>query len=305
MVAKRDFGIHLEGLNAFDLPATVLRDLCDLLIEGSQRSVRLAVEGRSQARGAVPGWLSTAADVRVTRYAEGSLDLGVQAPVLRRTLPEQFAQTSLFSGEIVSDETALDLFLDAVEDATANRGGSQRLDIGILDVILRAGGLFSRGGQSLSITRTGRKPVVLDAWKLETVRRLSETTPSPRAVRVTGVLDTLTASNHAVVIKVDGGREVRGFAGAVSFDELRKYLGCEVVVEGEAAFRPSGEPTRIEIDFIAPSTDRDRIFARVPRVSSAAKPRIQDVDSGLERAFGQWPGDETDEEIERLLEEFA
>lgn len=64
----------LEGVDALDLPLSVLRDLSDLFLEGAQRSARLVAEGRSMARGTAPAWVSAAADLRVTRFMPGSLD---------------------------------------------------------------------------------------------------------------------------------------------------------------------------------------------------------------------------------------
>ena len=73
MTIKKEYSVVLEGVDALDLSVGVLRDLCDLLLEGSQRSARLVAEGRSVARGTAPAWVSAAADCRVTKFAPGSL----------------------------------------------------------------------------------------------------------------------------------------------------------------------------------------------------------------------------------------
>ena len=77
MTAKKDYSVVLEGVDALDLSMAVLRDLCDLLLDGSQRCARLAAEGRSVARGAQPSWVAAAADCRVTKFEAGSLALDV------------------------------------------------------------------------------------------------------------------------------------------------------------------------------------------------------------------------------------
>ncbi len=50
MTTKKDYSVLLEGVDARDLSLGVLRDLCDIFIEGAQRSARLVGEGRSIAR---------------------------------------------------------------------------------------------------------------------------------------------------------------------------------------------------------------------------------------------------------------
>jgi hypothetical protein len=50
-----------------DLPLGVLRELVDLLLDGASRAVRLAVEGRSTARGITPWWLGESSELRPER----------------------------------------------------------------------------------------------------------------------------------------------------------------------------------------------------------------------------------------------
>ena len=155
VTAKKNYSVVLEGVDAHDLSMAVLRDLCDLLLEGSQRSVRLAAEGRSVARGAQPSWVAVAADCRITNFEAGSLALSVQASALVDVAPEIFAQEPLFPSGTDSGATAFDLFLDSAEDAAAGRRDSERLDAGVLDVLARTGALFSKGGTRLTLAGAG------------------------------------------------------------------------------------------------------------------------------------------------------
>jgi hypothetical protein len=303
---RQRYAIRLEGVEAFDLSLSVLRDLGDLLVEGAQRAARLAVEGRSTARGTPPAWTSAVADLRVVSFADGSLALSVEAPRLVDAAPEVFGQPALFGRQPGVDASALDLLLDAVDDAVAGRRDSDRLDSGVLELLVGSGGLFARGGTRLTISCVGRTPTMFDAASLQAVRRLAEETPAARATRVRGVLDTVTVSTRSVAVRLDDGRVLRGFAGAVPIEQLRDFLGTDVVVEGTTSFRPSGDPLRIEIDHAARATDQDRVWARWPRIEpSPARSRATDTGGGLASVFGSWPGDETDEELARALAESA
>ena len=73
------YEIHLDGVHAGDLSLGVLRDLTDLVVDGTIRATRLAVEGRSTARGIAPAWLAECCDVRLVGLREGSLILDVAA----------------------------------------------------------------------------------------------------------------------------------------------------------------------------------------------------------------------------------
>ena len=224
----------------------------------------------------------------------------MRAPRLVDVAPEIFAQQQLFPAGTEPDATAFDLFLDAAEDAAAGRRDSERLDAGVLEVLARTGGLFSRGGTRLSITRASRPSVVLDPSSATMIRELAAETPPPRISRVRGVLDTLTFSTKTMALRLDDGRVLRGFAGAVGIDKMKQLLGTEVVVEGPVTFRPSGEALRIEVESASPAASGDVIWAQFPKVEPTSSPsRLSASPVGLDAFFGKWPGTETDEELAR------
>ena len=302
----RRYQLHAEGVNADDLSLVVLRDLCDLLIEGSARAARLAVEGRSVARGAQPPWLAAASDLRVVEYRTGSLRMGVAAPTLLSAAPDMFAQQQLFWAVKPANDTALDVFLDALDDAAAGSKDSERLDAGILDVIGRAEGLFARGATRLTIGKDKGTRHVIDPDAMRSVHDLSAQTPSPRVARVSGVLDVLTYSARAFVLRVGHDEKVslRGVASQAAFDEMMPLLGKSVVVEGQVAYRPSGNPSRIEIDKAWLAGDADVVWERLPtQVSGASRTTTVVPDLGV--LYGKWPGEEDDEALFTALEQLS
>ena len=304
VTTRRDYKILLEGVDASDLSLSVLRDLCALLVEGSQRAARLAVEGRSIARGALPAWIAACADLRIARYASGSLDLAVSAPPLHEAAPDIFTQQQFFPPLPNTDSTALDLLLGAADDAVSGRGDSDRIDAGLLEVLVSAGGLFSRGSTKLSIGRIGSPAVVIDPSAARAIRAMAEATPTSRVGRVRGVLDAVTVSTRAFVLKLDAGNSLRGFTGAVPLDRLKSLLGNEVVVEGLVSFRPSGDALRIEVDHATLAKPADAIWARLPHVDVSKTPLVSSGPD-LESVFGHWPGDESEEDIYRALRELS
>jgi hypothetical protein len=305
-VTMKDFSIQLEGVDALDLPLSVLRDLCDLFVEGAQRSARLVAEGRSVARGATPAWATAAADLRVSKFERGSLNLGVRANRLVDVAPDIFAQQQLFPAGTDPDATAFDLFLDAADDAAAGRRDSERLDAGVLEVLARAGSLFARGGTRLSVSRAGGPNVVLDPSAAVLIRALADETPQARVSRVSGILDTLTVSTRTMALRLADGSVLRGFAGAIPVDRLKHLLGAAVVLEGSVTFRPSGAALRIEVESAFPATSGDVIWARLPRDEpTTLRARPSSSSPNLDEFFGSWPGDETDDELAAALRELS
>src|SRR5690606_29965729 len=155
------------------------------------------------------------------------------------------------------DATALDLFLDAADDACSGRKDSERLDAGVLEVLTRAGSLFSKGGTRLELSRPDRPTIVLDPTAAVLIRSLADHTPPAQVSRVRGELDALAVSTRVLVLRLDEGQLLRGFAGAVPLDQLKSLLGTQVILEGPVTFRPSGEALRIEVDSASPATPGD------------------------------------------------
>ena len=330
-VTARDYTIHVEGLEAFDLSLTALRDLCGVLADGALRSARLSVEGRSIARGAAPEWLVRAADLRVKRFAlpecpasradtivsgpqsgplrSGSLDLGIEARRLVDVEPQLFAQQTLFEGGLDPDRTALDLFLDAADDAAAGNRDSDRLDPGVLDVLARTEALFGAGATIITVESVGRaRAVRIDAASATRMRLMAAETPVERVTRVRGVLDSLTVSTESMTLRLEDGRVLRGHVGALGVASVREHLGKAVVVEGLTTFRPSGDALRIIAESVWPASDGDVVWATLPHVDPVST-RVRSIappaGAGLDRFFGTWPGDETDEELAAALAQFS
>jgi hypothetical protein len=100
VVTTSDYSVLLEGVDALDLSLGVFRDLCDLLLEGAQRSARLVAEGRSVARGAVPAWVSAAADITALRLNDGRVLRGYAGSVSLDTLKELLGTDVVLEGGI-------------------------------------------------------------------------------------------------------------------------------------------------------------------------------------------------------------
>ena len=92
------YSVRLVGAGAKGarIRGALLRDLLDALSDAARGVVRMAVEGRSRARGTAPAWLTQAADFEVVGFAEGSTILELEELPLGEAVPDRFAQDDLF-----------------------------------------------------------------------------------------------------------------------------------------------------------------------------------------------------------------
>jgi hypothetical protein len=194
------------------------------------------------ARGTAPAWLGESSDVHLVGFREGSLALDIAARPLVDIAPEAFPT--------LAGETAFDLLIQAqaIEDALRGRRDSERLDLGILQILVKTRSLFGRGPTRLRISRSDGRTIELSESAAETFQKLATETPAPQVDRLVGVLDSLTVSTRTCLLKLADGTSLKGYLGThVDLDPWKANLGLEVVVEGTVAFRPSGLTAGIDV----------------------------------------------------------
>jgi hypothetical protein len=125
---------------------------------------------------------------------------------------------------------------------------------------------------------------------------------------VVGRLDVIDPSTRKFTLHLDDGFKAGCVLVEGDVSELAKHLGQRLAVEGMAVYELSGRLVRIEVDHFAPGAEEPSAHTRIPVPLSkfdlppeAPTPRPW----GLEATFGTWPGDETDEELLKMLEELG
>ncbi len=296
--------LHLTGPAArgVRVDALLLRELLDTLVDAVQQSVRLRTEGRSRAAGPAPAWLAQAAAFSVEIQA-GSTQLVLDAKALGDLVPERFAQVDLFQ-PLDPRMTCIDVFAAALDDALVGKADSDLFDDGLVDTLTRFGKVLEQNVDTFEI-RNGRTRS-FNRQSVESLRQLRRSMPADQRVLVAGKLDLLKHSSRMFSLLVSSG-ELRGLiVSDPDFARLGQLLGQHVMVSGIAKFRPSGKVLRIEADRIELATGDTSPWEQAPQPLFAeldlrALRVPQGPKSGVAAIFGQWPGDETDEEFERAM----
>ena len=296
--------IRIVGRDAKGLRVggAMLRDLLDPLVDAVQQSVRLRTEGRSRAPGAAPTWLAkaTAFDVE---FRKGSTQLALLAEPLGALVPERFSQLDMFE-PFSPASTCIDIFVEALDDALSSRTDSDRFDDGLIDTFTGFGKVLDHHVRTFEL-HNGRTRTI-ERTSVESLKQLRRSIPADQRVRIAGTLDLLKHSNRIFAIELPTGT-VRGvIVGDTDFGTLGQLLGREVMVSGLAKFRPSGRVLRIEADNIVPASGDTALWKHLPRPLFAeldvrTRREPQGPRSGVSAIFGQWPGDESDDEFDEAI----
>ncbi|MBI5547199.1 MAG: hypothetical protein HY901_25235, partial [Deltaproteobacteria bacterium] len=180
--------VTLKGPAARDerVSGHLFRDLLDVLVEGSERSLRFRLEGRSSPKGPQPKWLRTAADFDLLRRPElGASSAVIEARPLVETMPERFHHGDLFV-DLDPRKSPVELFEDALEDALRGDADSERFDEALITTFRKFESLLDQGLERIDLVN-GRT-LRVNAAALEKVRELAKTSYALQRVKVAGRL---------------------------------------------------------------------------------------------------------------------
>lgn len=306
--------LKLEGpaTKGVSISAAVLRDLLTVLIEGSQRALRVRTEGRSTARGTLPAWISAASEFSV-KILEGSTVLEVEAPVLAEAAPDRFRQSSLFP-EVSPDLPAFDYLVESLDAALQGADRADLYDREMLRSLERLGSVFHHGIARITIAPEGtsllRHRIEVTSAAMEDLRVLEARIPRPQRARVAGKLEMIRHSDLTFTLVLSSGEKIRGVAEPSQISVLQDLWGRQVLVSGTVRFTATGAVQSIEADQLEPTDEGGlRLWGAVPEpVGRAADQRFrvsQGPRSGINALMGQWPGDEGDDLISSELDHLS
>jgi hypothetical protein len=130
-------------------------------------------------------------------------------------------------------------------------------------------------------------------------------------VRIAGKVDEIRYSDRAFTLILQSGEQIRGVLAEGEPEALTPFFGKLAVVDGVAQFRPSGSVLHLDAALLQPASEQDlALWSETPRPLFAPLDlrelmRPQRPTTGINAIIGAWPGDETDEEIFRMLEEMS
>jgi hypothetical protein len=289
----------------------ILRHTKRLAVE----SVGMAFRHSSHVRGPQPTWMKRASDVRLLDMSRGVDDstlLHFEAPRFGEVAEEIYQQRLLFGTRPDPTDTAFDIMGDILMDVARCARDSERFDSGILKRLEGFNHPVFDHGVDVILVRGDRLPTDspphIDRALAAIAASLYEQTPAPVRARVAGRLDVISPSSRTFSLILKDGRRVSGIWLGPTVQPLRDCLDREVVVNGVVAFRPSGSVLRIDAEAVDPASPSDQFFSKLPDPGKrqSLRPQLlqpQSSATGMSGVFGQWPGDESDEEVLQTLEE--
>jgi hypothetical protein len=284
-----------------------------------REAISMALRNRSTVQGRRPAWLDRASDVRfVGHEGDGNTVLVFEAPTLGEAAGEIYVQKILFpeiSTRPLPEDSGFDVFGDVLADVGQRNADSGRFDSPLLNRITRFQKVIAKRSPFTEIDIISRRfengnTAKLTSETVESAKSLLGKTPTSQRVRIVGQLDGLEASTQRFSVLLDTGEKIIGVFADDQIETIHDLWRRRILVLGTAIYRASGRLLRVDADAVKPGDNEPSIFSRVPIPSHAKLDvskfrKLQGPRSGIAAIIGEWPGDETDDEIDAALERLS
>jgi hypothetical protein len=207
-------------------PAEAVGEVLRLVTSAVRSSIRMRFEGRSSFRGARPGWLDAASDVRfLGQDGKEDTTLFFEMPELGEAAPKLYEQQELWPTRPDAKDTGFDLLGDVINDVTRQDMDSERFDNPLLRRIGRFDLALNGTFQALDVVSrrySSTAPAEINRSLADIAKKMTGNTPQPQAVRVSGKLDMIRASTQSFALQLVCGDEVRGVVDGFDVGTLTK-----------------------------------------------------------------------------------
>ena len=272
----------------------------------SEGALQIRLKGFSSSKGAKKVSLKEALKVNLSGLKGGSTVLDLKTEKFEKTLSYQ---ADIFRQETQKDlpeQTPVSLFIHAFNDALNESDEHDLLDKPLLNELKSFKKAFLKDNEVLTISNQGTLPdLKLEKGDFKKIKDFEEELPDPEPVILNGIVEELKYSKLKVRIKTEEGI-VDGFlSGSLSSDDAASYWGKKVTITGQCHYKPGGKSI-IEIERIFESGEGDEYFSKKPRSETVQEQferqwREKGGKNQLSEIAGKWPGDESDEEFDQML----
>lgn len=137
---------------------------------------------------------------------------------------------------------------------------------------------------------------------------LEEKIPEPKKSIVNGKLDEMKMSKFRIGLLTADGLVSIIASDKSTMERLITFMGKDITVIGMSHYKTNGQLSHIEIIEFFEANKNDVHFSKKPKAMSLEQQVLFNLKNGkkknpLKNLIGKWPGDETDEEFEKLLKD--
>lgn len=278
--------------------------LAQFITDIARGALQIRLMGISAERGRTTERISKALKIRLADLKEGSTILELECDTFNETLQGQ--QGNAFNPEILEElpnQTPLALVMESFREALDYKEDGNHLDKALLKRLKAFEKVFVSSNESVTMSNRGSVPdIYLKKEDFKKIQQLEESIPEPQEVIINGKVDELKYSKARVTIATTEGTVNAVLSEDLLPEEISKFWGKDVTIAGTAHYQPGGKMSFLYIERIYEPMEADKYFSH-PAKKETIEQQIQRQQkqlrytNRLQEIIGQWPGDESIEDI--------
>lgn len=283
--------------------------LAQSITDIARGALQVRLVGISNEKGRRSEKIGKALKIKLADLKKGSTILELECDSFKETLEGH--QGDLFKTEILENlpnKTPISLVIDSFKQAMNFDEETNQLDKPLLKRLKDFRKVFLSDNEKVIFSNEGSFPELeLRREDFKKIGNLEESMPEPQEIIINGVVEELKFSKLRVGIKTKDGLVSAVLSEELEPVDISKYWGKELTIAGRLHFQPSGKPSFIYIERIFSPDISDKYFSKSPRKANVEqqiqnKLKQQKYTNFLEDVIGQWPGDESIEDILKDLD---
>jgi len=320
------YEIQIGGSEQDDGKIDLLRlaQLAQYIIDIAKGALQIRLQGYSAERGRPSERVNNAIKIKLSDLKEGHLAnnwqpvskyakqsstiLVLECSKLAESLQGQ--QGDVFKPEMLSElfnQTPVGLVMESFRQALNYKEEASQLDKALLKKLKYFERLFVSEDEFVTLSNRGSiQEVKLTKKDFKKIQVLEESIPESQTIIINGIVNELNYFKSRVSIVTDDG-PVNGILGEELDSDISKYWGKQLTIHGTAHYMPGGKMSFLYVEKIFEPSSADKYFSKQPKKETVEQQiqRQQKSMKGrnqLRELIGQWPGDESIEELINALD---
>lgn len=286
-----------------------LVQLSQSIIEIARGALQIRLQGFSIERGRKASRITDALKIQLSDLKQGSTILELECEPFSDTM--EGLQGNFFRPELLDElprQTPMSLVIDSFHRALDYKEDDDQLDKGLLKKLKFFEKVFISDEEIVTMSNRGSVPdLTLKRKDFKKIKILEESIPEPQDVIISGIVDELKYSKSRVSINTAQGVVTGILSDELEPDRISKYWGKELTIAGTAHYLPSGKMSFLYIQKLFDPSEADKYFSKPSKKETIEqqihrKQRTFKSQNFLSEVVGEWPGDESIEEILNALD---
>jgi hypothetical protein len=203
--------------------------------------------------------------------------------------------------------TPMALVIKSFTAALSDDDDKNMIDEPLIDELLRFKKFFQTDTEKVLLTNRSSIPEIEFSRKeIDKIESLFKTIPQPQKTVVAGVIDEMRFSREQVILTTSENKKTVVIVAKDLFGDLKEFFGQEIAINGMAHFKPGGQLSYVKMESFGDPGKVGKILSRKPDKMTMQQQIALQIREGKKRnpideIIGTWPGNETDEEFEKML----